>query len=110
MPVWGTRNLSTAASQVVVTTTGAQIVAANHNRVSLLLQHQGSSTEDPCLLKLGGIPAPTDCHYVLATGSTTDARDGSGGSLHLTKWRGSVWGIVESTKATLSVLEEVDAT
>jgi len=109
MSIWGTYNLSTAASPVTVTSTGGkQIVAKNPKRVSVFLQHQGSSSEAPCLLKLGGAPSSTDYNYVLATGSST--RNGDGGSLHLTKWRGSVYGITESGNATLSVLEEVDST
>ena len=91
-----------AAAPVTVDATsgGTVIVAANVNRLGLMLQNVGT---EPCLIRLGGNPSATAYNYVLSKDS--GAKVGAGGSLILDNWRGAVKGITEANSTVIAVTE-----
>jgi hypothetical protein len=95
---------SSSGSGVVtvdVTSGGTTIVAANSNRLRIVIQNTGI---EPVLLKFDGNPSTTD--YDLILGGDSGVRIGEGTVFQSETWKGAIKGITEELSTVISVFEE----
>ena len=87
---------------VVSVTTASTLIASssNTNRISIYVQNDGNV---PLIISLGSSASITNRNYVL--NQATGTRTGDGGSFNETNWIGSIYGIVETGTAEVTVTE-----
>ena len=94
--------LSDTDSIVPVSTTAVEIVSANPNRNSILLQNQGVS---PVFIKVYSEVGLLDFNFTLAPSSSTNSGDGA--PFNSATIKGLISGITETGTSNVAVMEEV---
>ena len=92
------------AIPVTITTAagGISVAVANPARLSILIQNVGT---EPALVRLGGDPSAIAYNVILA--ADTGSKKGSGGSILIGDFQGSIKAITEANTTVLAVLEEL---
>lgn len=102
IPVTTSTKSATNLVTVDDTANGTEIVAANSNRIKLIIQNQDSQ---PVLLSFGENTSITSYSMVLSGAS--GVRTGDGGSYTAENWKGQIKGITEANSTVVSIFEEV---
>ena len=105
--MFGTRSLSTCSGLTAINSSESVLLAVeNFNRINITIQNTSTVA---ALIKLGGSAASTSYNFVL--GAETTLKSGTGGSIEMSTWKGSLYGITLSTGSHyLAVTEEVENT
>ena len=101
-PVATSSKSATNLITVDTTATGTQIVAANANRIRLIIQNQ---TSQPVLLSFNENTSITS--YSLVLSGTSGTRTGDDGTYTTESWKESIKGLTEANSSVLSIFEEV---